>query len=134
MPCWGAIAAGDIGELFPNSDPQWKDAPSRIFLETAYAQAQAAGYRLANADITILAERPRLKAFKLPMRQFLAEVLCVPTDCINLKAGTNEGCDAIGRGRGDRRARSGVAGNAICLAGRFLSPFPNARSPLRMNG
>ncbi|HXE53864.1 MAG TPA: 2-C-methyl-D-erythritol 2,4-cyclodiphosphate synthase, partial [Tepidisphaeraceae bacterium] len=60
----GALGMGDIGELFPNTDPRWKDAPSRVFLENVYEQIKAAGFGLVNADVTILAERPKLKAFK----------------------------------------------------------------------
>ncbi len=101
----GAIAQGDIGELFPNTDPRWKDAPSRVFLEEALARVKSAGYRVANADITILAERPRLKAFKAKMVENLAAIL---GGAVNIKAGTNEGCDAIGRGEA-------IAAHAVVL-------------------
>jgi 2-C-methyl-D-erythritol 2,4-cyclodiphosphate synthase len=101
----GALGWGDIGELFPNTDPQWKDAPSRVFLENVYAKVQAEGYALVNADVTILAERPRLKPFKPAMRQFLESLL---GGTINVKAGTNEGCDAIGRGEA-------IAAHAVVL-------------------
>jgi putative transposase len=104
----GALAWGDIGELFPNTDPRWKDAPSRMFLEKVYARIQAEGYSLVNADITILAERPKLKAFKPQMRQFLENIL---GGTINVKAGTNEGCDAIGRGEA-------IAAHAVVLLAR----------------
>ena len=101
----GAIGLGDIGELFPNTDPQWKDAPSRVFLEHVFAKVRAAGYELVNADITILAERPRLKGFKPQMRELLEQLL---VGAINIKAGTNEGCDAIGRGEA-------IAAHAVVL-------------------
>lgn len=101
----GALAWGDIGELFPNTDPQWKDAPSRVFLEHVYAKVRAEGYSLVNADVTILAERPKLKSFKPAMRQFLENLL---GGTINVKAGTNEGCDAIGRGEA-------IAAHAVVL-------------------
>jgi 2-C-methyl-D-erythritol 2,4-cyclodiphosphate synthase len=104
----GAMGWGDIGEHFPNSDPQWKNAPSRVFLEKVYADVTAAGYSLVNADITILAERPTLKSFKPAMRGFLHAIL---GGCINIKAGTNEGCDAIGRGEA-------VAAHAVVLLDR----------------
>jgi len=101
----GAMGWGDIGELFPNTDPQWKDAPSRVFLDHVYEKVRGEGFHLINADVTILAERPKLKAFKPAIRQFL-------TDClggvINIKAGTNEGCDAIGRGEA-------IAAHAVVL-------------------
>jgi 2-C-methyl-D-erythritol 2,4-cyclodiphosphate synthase len=56
----GAMGWGDIGEMFPNTDPRWAGAASRIFLDTVYQRVRDAGYRLGNLDITILAERPRL--------------------------------------------------------------------------
>lgn len=101
----GASALGDIGELFPNSDPRWKNAPSRTFLELVYAKVRAAGYHLVNADITILAERPRLSNFKAEMRRLLTDLL---GGSINIKAGTNEGCDAIGSGQA-------IAAHAVVL-------------------
>jgi 2-C-methyl-D-erythritol 2,4-cyclodiphosphate synthase len=94
----GAVGAGDIGEHFPNDDAKWKDAPSRVFLEAACARVREGGYRVVNADVTVLAERPRLKEFKGRMREELARVMGVGVECVNVKAGTNEGCDAIGRG------------------------------------
>jgi 2-C-methyl-D-erythritol 2,4-cyclodiphosphate synthase len=93
----GAIGQGDIGELFPNTDPRWKDAPSRVFVEEACNRIRAAGYVVGNVDVTILAERPKLKSFKPGMVDALAGLLRVNRDQVNVKAGTNEGCDAIGR-------------------------------------
>src|SRR5687767_5473817 len=94
----GAMGWGDIGEHFNNADPRWKDAPSKLFVETVYARITAAGYAVCNADVTILAERPMLKTFKPAMVQALAALLGVSGDYVNIKAGTNEGCDAVGRG------------------------------------
>ena len=94
----GAVGGGDIGELFPNTDPRWKDAPSRVFMEAAVARARSAGYAVGNADVMVLAERPKLKRFKPEMAAAVADLLGVPVDRVNVKAGTNEGCDAIGRG------------------------------------
>ena len=76
----GALALGDIGEHFPDSDPQWKDAASRLFLQHAYELAKSRGYTLVNADITILAERPRLKPFKPLMIENLKQIATAPTD------------------------------------------------------
>lgn len=90
----GAIGRGDIGEMFPNTDERWKNADSRIFVEAAMKEVRAAGYRVANADITILAERPRLKPHKAEMARIIASLIDAPA---NIKAGTNEGCDAIGQ-------------------------------------
>jgi 2-C-methyl-D-erythritol 2,4-cyclodiphosphate synthase len=94
----GAIAGGDIGELFPNTDPQWRNAPSKVFLVEAMKRATFAGYGVGNVDVMILAERPKLKSFKPAMASAVAELLGVPVSRVNVKAGTNEGCDAIGRG------------------------------------
>ena len=92
----GAIAQGDIGEHFPDTDPKWKNAPSRLFLEHAYNLAKQAGYRMSNADVTILAEKPRLKPHKPAMLESLRALLDGAQ--VNIKAGTNEKVDAIGRG------------------------------------
>jgi len=94
----GAIAAGDIGDLFPNTDPRWKNAASEKFVKVALAKVKEAGYRVGNCDVMVLAERPKLKTFKLLMKNALAKLLGVSEDRINIKAGTNEGADAIGRG------------------------------------
>jgi 2-C-methyl-D-erythritol 2,4-cyclodiphosphate synthase len=104
----GGIAAGDIGELFPNTDPQWKNAASRVFAEAAMLRVNQAGYKVGNADITILAERPKLKKFKPEIQKAVAELLNVGIDQVNIKAGTNEGVDAIGRGEA-------IAAHAVVL-------------------
>lgn len=102
----GAIGGGDIGQKFPNTDPRWKGAASRVFVEETMGDVRAAGWRVVNADITILAERPKLAAFRNAMRTQLAELLTC--QAINVKAGTNEGCDAIGRGEA-------IAAHAVVL-------------------
>jgi 2-C-methyl-D-erythritol 2,4-cyclodiphosphate synthase len=94
----GATAAGDIGERFPNTDEQWRNAPSIRFLDTVYADVKQAGWRVANLDVMILAERPKLTPHKQAMKEILARALEVPVDRVNVKAGTNEKVDAIGRG------------------------------------
>jgi 2-C-methyl-D-erythritol 2,4-cyclodiphosphate synthase len=94
----GALAKGDIGEIFPNTHARWKNAASNIFLEEVWKEALTGGWSLANLDVTILAERPRLKEFKQKMRENLTSILDAELDQINVKAGTNEGCDAIGKG------------------------------------
>jgi 2-C-methyl-D-erythritol 2,4-cyclodiphosphate synthase len=107
----GALGLGDIGEHFPNTDPRWKDAPSRVFVDAIRARTQIAGYTVGNLDVTILAERPKLKDFKPAMRQSLADLLHVSIEQVNVKAGTNEGCDAIGRGEA-------IAAHAVVLLAR----------------
>lgn len=94
----GAIGAGDIGEHFPNTDPRWKGAPSSVFVQHAVQLVTNAGYTVGNIDILVMAERPRLKSFKPQMRSNLARLLGVSDDRVNIKAGTNEGCDAVGKG------------------------------------
>lgn len=104
----GALGEGDIGEHFPDTDPRWKGAPSRVFLEYAAGRAATAGYRVLNVDVTVLAERPRLKPFKPQMALSLASLLHIDPGAVNIKAGTNEGCDAVGRGEA-------VAAHAVVL-------------------
>jgi 2-C-methyl-D-erythritol 2,4-cyclodiphosphate synthase len=104
----GAMGWGDIGELFANNDPRWRNVASRVFLESVWKRATDAGMSLGNCDVTILAERPRLKAFKPAMAEELAKLLHANRDQINIKAGTNEECDAIGRGEA-------IAAHAVVL-------------------
>ncbi len=101
----GAMAWGDIGEHYPDTDIKWKNAPSCVFLEDTLKKVWAAGFAVINADITILAERPRLKNFK---SQIVANLQQLIGGQINIKAGTNEGCDAIGRGEA-------IAAHAVVL-------------------
>src|SRR6185437_7245730 len=84
----GALALGDIGEHFPNTDPQWKDAPSHLFLQHAFQLAKSQDFTIANADVTILAERPKLKPFKGQMVESVQQLLGGAQ--VNIKAGTNE--------------------------------------------
>ena len=96
----GAIGAGDIGELFPDSDPRWADADSSQFLTRAVALAAEGGFRVTNADVTVLAESPRLGEHKATMRDRIADLLGVRAENVAVKAKTNEGMGAIGRGEG----------------------------------
>lgn len=101
----GAAGLGDIGEMFPNTDDAWKNASGMTLLLTAFQRVKDKGFDFVNADITILAERPKLKPFKPQMVAFLQGLL---GGGINIKAGTNEGCDAIGRGEA-------IAAHAVVL-------------------
>lgn len=96
----GALALGDIGDHFPPSDPQWKGAPSVRFLEHAVRLAHDRGFRVANADITILAERPKISPFREQMRISSARALAVDVDAVSVKATTTEKLGFIGRGEG----------------------------------
>lgn len=94
----GAIGAGDIGELFPDTDMRWRGADSAELLREIVRRVAAAGYSIVNVDLTIHAERPKMAAHKAVMRERIALLLGVFPGAINLKAKTNEGLDAIGRG------------------------------------
>jgi 2-C-methyl-D-erythritol 4-phosphate cytidylyltransferase/2-C-methyl-D-erythritol 2,4-cyclodiphosphate synthase len=96
----GAIAAGDIGEHFPDSDPKWEGASSSVFLQHARELAAGKGYRVENCDITILAEKPKLSPYKPKMAARIAEILDIPAHGVSVKAKTNEGMGFVGRGEG----------------------------------
>lgn len=94
----GACAMGDIGDHFPPSDPQWKDADSETFLQEALDRADEAGYELVNVDTVIVAERPHLGAWKEGIRASLAGMLGIPVGRVNVKAKTMEGLGPVGEG------------------------------------
>jgi len=94
----GAVAAGDIGELFPDNDSRWKDADSRQFVLAALQRVTNAGWTIGNVDLIIHAQVPRLTPYKPRIRAAVAELLALPPDAVGLKATTNERLDAIGRG------------------------------------
>lgn len=96
----GAIAAGDIGDHFPPSDPRWKDAPSSLFLEHARQLVEQAGGRIVHADITIICEAPRIGPHRDAMRQLVADLLRLPVARISVKATTTERLGFTGRGEG----------------------------------
>jgi 2-C-methyl-D-erythritol 2,4-cyclodiphosphate synthase len=104
----GAIGAGDIGRYFPDADPRHKDRPSSEFVRETIARVHALGYRVANADVTILAEEPRLAPYLERMRTTVAALLEVGADAANVKATRGEGLGTIGRGEG-------IAAQAIVL-------------------
>jgi len=96
----GALALGDIGDHFPPSDPQWKGAASIKFLQHAVKLAHDRGYRIANADITILAERPKISPHREAMRAATADAMNVPIDAVSVKATTTEKLGFVGREEG----------------------------------
>lgn len=96
----GALAKGDIGQHFPDSDQQFKGIDSRILLRKVQALVQEAGYALVNADITIIAQAPKLAAFVVSMRQHLASDLHTAIDNISIKATTTERLGFTGREEG----------------------------------
>jgi 2-C-methyl-D-erythritol 2,4-cyclodiphosphate synthase len=93
----GAVGLGDIGDAYPDTDPQWKGANSALFLNATVAKLQALGWRVGNADITIFAQEPKLGSVKATIRENLARLLNVPADCVNVKAKTGERVGHIGR-------------------------------------
>ena len=96
----GALAAGDIGGLFPDDDPRHRDADSRDFLREVAGRAAAAGYVVGNCDTTIVAQAPRMAPHIDRMRVVLAADLDVSPDCVSVKATTTERLGPIGRGEG----------------------------------
>ena len=96
----GAAGAGNIGQLFPDTDPQWKDANSMELLRTAHELVRGRGYTLAQADCSVITEEPKLGPHLGAMAAALAARLDVDPGAISVKAKTNEGMGFIGRGEG----------------------------------
>jgi 2-C-methyl-D-erythritol 2,4-cyclodiphosphate synthase len=95
----GAAALGDIGMHFPDTDPQWKGAASAKFLEHAGALVKQAGFALVNVDTTVILERPKLKDYRLAIRESLAKTLALPLDRVSVKFKTAERVGPVGEGR-----------------------------------
>jgi 2-C-methyl-D-erythritol 4-phosphate cytidylyltransferase/2-C-methyl-D-erythritol 2,4-cyclodiphosphate synthase len=112
---FGACAAGDIGRHFPDSDPRWRDAPGLDLLRRGVATARERGWIVASADVTVLLERPKLAPFIDAVRDALAGALATGVDRVSVKAKTNEGVDAVGRGEA-------IAAHAVVV----LAPGPSA--------
>jgi 2-C-methyl-D-erythritol 4-phosphate cytidylyltransferase/2-C-methyl-D-erythritol 2,4-cyclodiphosphate synthase len=96
----GAIGEGDIGDHFPPTDPQWKGAPSSLFLEHAAALIAARGGRIANVDVTLICERPKIKPHRQAMRERIAQLLGLPVERVSVKATTTEAMGFTGREEG----------------------------------
>lgn len=94
----GAAGVGDIGRLFPDTDPQWKDADSVQLLKGAIARVHGAGYRVSNVDVTVIAQKPKLLPYLDRMRENLAAALGIDAGAVSVKGKTNEGVDSLGRG------------------------------------
>jgi len=95
----GAAALGDIGMHFPDSDPRWKGCDSLVFLRHACGLAIEAGFRLLNVDATVILERPKLKDYRLPIRQSLAAALELSADRVSVKFKTAEEVGPVGERR-----------------------------------
>lgn len=104
----GAIGGGDIGKLFPDSDARYRGIASVQLLQQVMARVRGAGFAVINADLTLIAEVPRIAAHAPAMCGTLAHVLGVETSRVNIKATTSEGMGYIGR-------REGIAAHAVIL-------------------
>ena len=96
----GAVGEGDIGHFFPNTDPRWKGASSRIFLEEAAKQVARRGGRIVNIDATIIAQQPKIAPHIAAMKTRIAGALGIPEAKVGLKATTNEHLGFVGREEG----------------------------------
>lgn len=95
----GAVALGDIGMHFPDTDPRWKGADSLVFLRHVCELAREAGYRIVNVDSTVILERPKLKDWRLPIRESLAKTMGLPVEMVSVKFKTAEKVGPVGEGR-----------------------------------
>lgn len=93
----GALALGDLGHFFPDTDSQYKDMDSSYFVKEAIRMMKSLGYKVGNIDVSITLEKPRLAPYILSMRENVASLLEVKIEDVSIKAGTNEGMDAVGR-------------------------------------
>lgn len=104
----GAVALGDIGKHFPDSDPQYKGISSLLLLQYAWEKIVLKGYLLSNMDVTVIAQKPKLAPFIPEMTRNIAQVLHVSLDQINIKATTEEHLGFTGR-------EEGIAAHAVCI-------------------
>ena len=104
----GAAALGDIGKLFPDTDPRFAGADSLLLLQHVVRAVSEAGYRIENIDATVLAQRPKLRPYIDTMRQNLARACGLETDRVSVKATTEEGLGFTGSGEG-------ISCHAVCL-------------------
>jgi 2-C-methyl-D-erythritol 2,4-cyclodiphosphate synthase len=104
----GALALGDIGRHFPPSDPQWQGADSRVFVRHCAQLVRGKGWRLGNADLTVICETPKVGPHALAIRESIAAILDVDPDLVSVKATTTERLGFTGRGEG-------IAAQAVVL-------------------
>jgi 2-C-methyl-D-erythritol 2,4-cyclodiphosphate synthase len=107
----GAVALGDIGQHFPNTDPRWKGADSKTLLEAVVRLLSEDGWSVGNVDCTLVMERPKIMPHVPAMRAAMAPLLNVGVDAVSIKATTNETLGYIGR-------EEGVAAHAVALVHR----------------
>jgi 2-C-methyl-D-erythritol 2,4-cyclodiphosphate synthase len=109
----GAAGLGDIGRLYPDSDPAYRGADSRVLLRDVARRLAAAGFRVVNVDATVIAQAPRMAPYMVQMVANIAHDLGIPADWVNVKAKTTEGLGFTGRGEG-------IAAEAVVL----IAPEP----------
>ena len=109
----GALALGDIGTHFPNSDERWRNAESFVFLKYAVGLVKEHGYVISNIDSVVTLEAPKLRPYVERIRESLANVLEVGSECVSVKAKTNEGLGEIGR-------IEAVRAEAVVMLGRTI--------------
>lgn len=107
----GALGLGDIGTFFPNDDPQWKNCPSRVFLEEAARQAQRLQARIVNVDASLIAEAPKIMPHVPAMKAHIAQALGISECRVGVKATTNERMGFVGR-------KEGIAAMAVASVDR----------------
>lgn len=107
----GALALGDIGQHFPDTSEEFRGIDSRLLLERVVAMVHQAGWKVVNADMTLLAQKPKIAPYVPQMRETIAPLLGVGTDCISVKATTTEKLGPIGR-------EEGISAYAVVLLGR----------------
>uniref|UniRef100_A0A2P2IMC3 2-C-methyl-D-erythritol 2,4-cyclodiphosphate synthase n=1 Tax=Rhizophora mucronata TaxID=61149 RepID=A0A2P2IMC3_RHIMU len=95
----GALGLPDIGQIFPDSDPKWKGAPSSVFIKESVRLMHEAGYEIGNLDATLILQLPKLSPFKEAIRASLSELLGADPSVVNLKAKTHEKVDSLGENR-----------------------------------
>jgi 2-C-methyl-D-erythritol 2,4-cyclodiphosphate synthase len=111
----GAIGGGDIGKLFPDTEEKYRGIAGQRLLADVMTRVRAAGFRVGNADVTLVAQVPRVAAYTAAMCQLLAAELGASIELVNVKATTNEGMGHIGRAEG-------IAAHAIVLLEKNLAP------------
>lgn len=109
----GAIAAGDIGEHFPDTDPAYHGINSVKLLKNVVGLLKEKGFKINNVDTVIIAQEPMLLPFKKPMQKSISKILEIDEDCVGIKAKTNEGIGGIGR-------KEAIAAHAVVCVSREL--------------
>lgn len=104
----GALALGDIGHLFPDTDPQWKGADSLLLVREVAKRVREKGWEIGNVDATVLAQAPKLAPHIAKMRENVSAALGIPVDRVSVKATTEEGLGFTGE-------KQGIAAHAVCL-------------------